>query len=58
MICNEEGKLEKLPYNFTLGNDYIAGTVFFIGNNEPEFRGLTDEEIEKIKEWFRRMVKK
>jgi len=53
MICNEEGKLEGLPYNFTLGNDYIVGTVFFIGNNEPEFRSLDDAEIKVVMNWFK-----
>lgn len=54
MICNEDGKLQGLPYNFYLSqyNDKIVGTVFFVGDDVPEFRGLTDEEVEIIMGWF------
>jgi hypothetical protein len=52
MICNEEGKFLELPYNFSMPNDIIVGTVFFIGNDAPEFRSLTEEEIELILGWF------
>ena len=52
IIVNEEGKLEGLPYNFSLPHDHIVGTAIFIGNAMPEFRGLTDEEVEFITNQF------
>lgn len=54
MVCNEEGKLIGLDFNFVLGNDPIVGTVFFIGRNNEDFRSLTDEEINKVLSWFQR----
>ena len=40
MICNEEGKLRGLPYNFTLFNDDIVGTVILCGVDGEEFSDL------------------
>jgi len=37
MICNEEGKIDELDYNFTLKGDDIVGTVIICGTNEDEF---------------------
>ena len=31
MICNEEGRLMGLPFNFSLGSDNIVGDVFHKG---------------------------
>lgn len=44
IVCNEEGMLQNLPLN-CLG---IHGTIFFIGNDTPEFRGLTDKEVDFV----------
>ena len=51
LICNEEGKLEKLDPNLSLFYDYIAGDCLFIGDDfeHAGYKSLTDEEIEKIK---------
>ena len=37
MICNEEGKLLGLPYNFRKPNDIIVGTVIVVGTSGAEF---------------------
>ncbi|MBP3916025.1 DUF3846 domain-containing protein [Clostridium sp.] len=55
IVINEEGKLRNLKYSIALVNenlvllDLIAGPVFFIGNDNGRFTGLTDEQIEFIK---------
>lgn len=60
LICNEEGKVNNLPYNRGLydegGNilDIIAGTFFVVGLGEENFRSLTDEEAEKYYQEFRK----
>jgi len=60
LICNDDGKLLRLPLNRALfdeqGNiyDIIAGT-FFICSAPPDsnsFASLTDEQIEKYKKRF------
>lgn len=50
LICDEDGKLKRKPRNFLWGDDIIVGTVFFVGNTGEDFRGLTDSEIERLKE--------
>ena len=52
LVCNEEGKLENLPPNLLFDYDYIAGDCFFIGDDydNADFKSLTDEQIEEIKE--------
>ena len=52
LVCNEEGKLQELPYNFTLGSDNIVGSVFFVGVGGENFRSLTEQEILEIIGWF------
>ena len=54
MICNEEGKLEGLPYNFTLGNDHIVGNVFFTKPDGEDFTDLDDRDVEMIQHFFSR----
>ena len=34
IVCNKEGKLLDLPFNFLLGRDYIAGTAIFVGDDQ------------------------
>ena len=54
IICNEEGKLLNLPFNFFLLNhnrqsiDSIYGTVIVADTSEEEFTGLTDEKAERL----------
>ena len=56
LICNEEGKLEGLPWNRPLYDvesgeiyDFVVGTFFLCAApaNESHFSGLTDEQIER-----------
>ena len=62
LICNEEGKLIGLPWNRSLfdeeGNlyDVIAGTFLVVGLTEDDFGSLSDEQIEKYTEMFRRCI--
>ena len=55
LICNEEGKLDNMDPNLTLFYDYIAGDCFFIGDDfeHAGYKSLTDEEIEKIKDFIK-----
>ena len=58
IICNEEGKLEQLPFNRGLrdesGNlyDYIAGNFMIVGLGEENFTSLPPEYIEKYSQLF------
>jgi hypothetical protein len=54
MICNEEGKLMGLPYNFDLGNDKIVGDVIFTKPDGAEFTDLDDRNVEMILHFFDR----
>ena len=46
MVCNEEGKLLKLPPNFMYMGDIIVGDVFFCSGGEEDFESLTDDQVE------------
>lgn len=54
LICNEEGKLDGLPYNRYIGHDIIAGPFIIVsfdyGNGEDQ--SLSDIQIEKYKNIF------
>ena len=60
LICNEEGKLNRLPLNRALFDnngeiiDIIAGTFFLCTapSDSENFEGLTDEQIDKYKKRF------
>ena len=60
IICNEEGKLERLPLNRGLTSkngelfEIIAGTMLIAGVNyaSGEFISLTDEQAEKYLQQF------
>lgn len=47
-VCNEEGKLMRLPPNFVFNGDMIVGDVFFCAAGDEDFESLTDEQIEFI----------
>ena len=54
MICNEEGKLNRLEHNFYIPGDTVVGTVFFVGKDGEDFRSLTDTEVSRIlNNWFK-----
>ena len=48
LICNEEGKLRKLPPNRQLGNDIIAGDFFLVGTKSCDFISLTPAQIAEL----------
>lgn len=48
LVCDEEGRLTDKPV--CRG---IAGTFFLVGSATPEFRGLTEKEVETVKVRFR-----
>lgn len=48
IVCNDEGKLQGLPLNRTLGDyDVIAGTFFVVGLTQDDFCSLTPEQIKR-----------
>ncbi len=47
-VCNEEGKLLKLPANFLFGGDVIVGDVFFCAGGEEDFESLKDHQVEVL----------
>jgi hypothetical protein len=60
LVCNEEGKLKRLPLNRALldidGNiiDIVAGTFFLCSapSDSENFESLSDEQIERYKKRF------
>lgn len=51
--CNEEGKINNLPYNRAVGNDVIAGTFFIAGDaHDGESCSLNKEQISKYTDMF------
>lgn len=54
LICNEEGKLDGLPYNRFIGHDIIAGTFIIVGDDPDigEDRSLSDEQVKQYKQRF------
>lgn len=52
MICNEEGKLNGLEYNFKLGNDFIVGNVLFVQAKDEDFTDLSDSNVKSIMNFF------
>ena len=58
LFCNEEGKLEQLPFNRGLrdesGNlyDYIADNFMIVGLGDEDFTSLPPEYIEKYSQLF------
>lgn len=55
IICNEEGKLDKLAGNFFVPEyeDCIVGTVFAVGyNNEGDWISITDDQTKKAAEYM------
>ena len=56
MVCNDEGKVWGMPYNFTYRNDDIVGPVFFcgekLGPDGGEFCSLSAEQLRTVMEAF------
>ena len=54
LICNEEGKLDGLPFNRRFGNDILVGTFFIASSDDlGEFVSLPNSDIEKYTKMFR-----
>ena len=62
LVCNDEGKLLGLPWNRALTDDHgvpydiVCGTFFLAGIAEDDFASLTDRQIEKYTDYYRREV--
>jgi hypothetical protein len=53
LVCNEEGKLEGLPLNRSLGDyDVISGTFFICGVGGANFESLPPDLLEKYRRLF------
>ena len=59
LICNEDGKLNRLPLNRALRNsdgdiyDIVAGKFFIVGLGQNDFTDLPHELAEQFAEQFR-----
>lgn len=47
IVCNEEGKLRRLPYNCTIAGEPFVGTIFACGVDGEEFADMPIS----LKEW-------
>lgn len=62
IVCNEEGKIQNLPYNRPLVNrhgvpyDVLCGTFFIARVQGEHFASLTDEQIHCYKELYDNMM--
>ena len=54
VICNEEGKLRGMNYNFPLNGDVIVGTAIFVDVEGDDFTDIKDGQIEAIMKDFER----
>lgn len=53
LICNDEGKINGLPFNRFVDYDIIAGTFIIAGHKDSETISLSRKQIKKYKEVFR-----
>jgi hypothetical protein len=48
IVCNEEGKIDGLPFNRTIHDEPMVGNLVIVGDNgEGEFCSITDEQTQK-----------
>ena len=53
LICNEEGKINGLPPNFSIGYDVIVGTAVFVAfDGKEDFTSLSDTQMLLIMDKF------
>lgn len=52
-VCDDEGKLKDLPYNFTLYNDDIVGAVFFVNEEHTDFVDINEGYLEILNAMFK-----
>ncbi len=48
IICNEEGRLEGLPYNLTFCGISFVGPILVVGVDGDEFTSLDDRQIDLL----------
>ena len=48
VLCNEEGRLQELPYNLTFCGVSFVGTILFVGIAGDEFVGLSECQVRTI----------
>lgn len=53
LVCNDEGKINRLPLNRFIDYDIIAGTFIIAGHKDSETISLSRKQIKKYKEVFR-----
>lgn len=53
LVCNDEGKINRLPLNRFIDYDIIAGTFIIAGHKDSETISLSRKQIKKYKEIFR-----
>lgn len=46
IICNEEGRLQELPYNLTFCGVSFVGTILFVRVAGDEFADLSEQQVE------------
>ena len=46
IICNEEGRLQGLPYNLTFCGVSFIGTILVVGVAGDAFTGLDDRQVD------------
>ncbi len=49
VICNEEGKLKRLPYNVTINYEDFVGTIIVAGVKNDEFASLRAAAIPLVR---------
>lgn len=50
IICNEEGKLNGLPFNVKLCNEIFVGTILIVGQDGEEFADVPEDLIKGLQE--------
>jgi hypothetical protein len=61
IVCNEEGKLEKLAGNFFVPEyeDCLVGTVFAVGyNEEGDWVSITEDQAKRASEYMQKYALK
>lgn len=56
IICNEEGKINDLPYNCTICGEQFFGTIIAVGVDDEEFADLPKEIT--LKFWKEKVLRK
>lgn len=52
-ICNDSGKIDKLPPNRLYGHtDFLAGTFFVCGSRRGDFVSLTDKQLARYEKIY------